>query len=93
MQRGCRGDAEAVEAKGGQPRVHQENQIEAQQSHREVDEDLRRIVSTQLPVTEWKGVCVRERESHRVRNWEMSGKRLRMRGIVRVADEVQEEIR
>lgn len=44
-------------------------------------------------MTEWKGVCVRERERHRVRNWEMSGKRLRMRGIVRVADEVQEEIR
>lgn len=51
MQRGCYGHTEGVQTQGGQPGVDQEDQVQAQQGQREIDEDLRGVVSTQLPET------------------------------------------
>lgn len=45
----CHGHTEAPHLPGGQPRVDQKDQIEAQQRQRQIEEDLRRVVTTQLP--------------------------------------------
>lgn len=47
---GSRGDGQAVAGEGREPGVEQEEQVEAQQGSRQVDEDLRGVVEAQLPV-------------------------------------------
>lgn len=48
MQGGGHSHAERVQIPGGQPGVDQKHQIQAQQGQREVDENLRGVVSTKL---------------------------------------------
>lgn len=50
VQGGGRGHGEAVAGEGGEPGVEEEEQVEAQQGKRQVDEDLRGVVAAQLPV-------------------------------------------
>lgn len=50
VEQGRRGDAQAVVGEGREPRVEQEHHAQAQQGDRQVDEDLRRVVATDLPV-------------------------------------------
>lgn len=47
---GSRGDGQAVAGEGREPGVEQEQQVEAQQGSRQVDEDLRGVVAAQVPV-------------------------------------------
>lgn len=49
MQHRGHGRAQAPHPPGGQPGVDQEDQVEAQQRQRQVEEDLRGVVPTQLP--------------------------------------------
>lgn len=47
---GGRGDRQAVVGEGGEPGVEEEEQVEAQQGSRQVDENLGRVVTAQLSV-------------------------------------------
>lgn len=47
---GSRGDGQALAVEGREPGVEQEQQVEAQQGSRQVDEDLCGVVAAQLPV-------------------------------------------
>lgn len=49
VQQGRCGHTQAVHAPGGQPGVDQKDQVQAQQRQGEVDEDLRGVVSPELP--------------------------------------------
>lgn len=50
MQSGGRSDAQAVVGEGGEPGVQEEEHAQPQQGGRQVDKNLRGVVSTQLPV-------------------------------------------
>lgn len=48
MKQGRCSHAESIYTPGGQPRVDQKHQVEAQQRQGKVDEDLRGVVSPKL---------------------------------------------
>lgn len=50
MHSGGRRDAQAVVGEGGEPGVEEVEQVQSQQGGGQVDEDLRGVVLTQLPV-------------------------------------------
>lgn len=46
---GCHGNAEGGQPKGREPGVNEENKVEAEQSNGEVQQDLRWVITPQLP--------------------------------------------
>jgi len=62
MQHGGHSHTKAVQAPRRQPGVGQKHQVQAQQRQREVDEDLGRIVSTELSKLDMEISTVEELE-------------------------------